>query len=703
MKKSLIVSALLCVLSACGGGRGDSNKAVENFNSSPVANAGIDQNVLVNDVVSIDASKSVDPEGDQLNYFWQFSKKPDNSQAVLTSTTTKAPSFIADVVGAFELSLTVSDGQLSSEEDDVVINVNRLNTPPIANAGEDQDVILNSIVNVNGSASADPDTDQLTYAWQFVKRPDNSQAQFSSPSVVTPSFIADAIGTFELSLTVSDGQLLSEKDNVVITVNQPNTQPVANAGRDQNVTINSTVWLDGSNSSDAESQPLNYHWQFITKPQGSVAELVSASSVIPNFSVDLAGTYEIELIVDDTMLNSLPDVITVISAEQNNVPISHAGNDQSLKINSIVQLDGSESYDADNDAISFSWSVVEQPENSQIQLSSMVAKNPTFFATEPGLYSISLAVSDSLSTSETDIVEIIIEDENTTPIARAGADQQKNLDEIVYLDGSNSTDADGDDLSYAWFFVSRPEDSSAAFNNASSIEPSFILDKEGEYVVKLIVTDDSNASSTDNVVVTTVSEDTLLTGVVTGALIDTQGKALVNVGVKVNNSADTATNSEGVFSHVLQVAENDTIRVEIADERFPYVYAISKKITKNPHLDDYDFNVSLFTQKVPVYNDISINLFSCSSLGLGHYSGPQNIDVVLTLTDHESTSFTVDYQLTTPLNVDGSVNFLLPAYAKYHVSIEGYNVAGIDNQYQETIELIHYAGGGIATFSVCDK
>ena len=44
-----------------------------------------------------------------------------------------------------------------------------------------------------------------------------------------------------------------------------NETPTANAGGDQNVQVGMTVALDGSRSSDPESQPLTYLWEQVRR------------------------------------------------------------------------------------------------------------------------------------------------------------------------------------------------------------------------------------------------------------------------------------------------------------------------------------------------------------------------------------------------------------------------------------------------------
>ena len=47
---------------------------------------------------------------------------------------------------------------------------------------------------------------------------------------------------------------------------------------------------------------------------------------------------------------------------------------------------------------------------------------------------------------------------NRAPVANAGADQAAKVGDQVTLNGAGSTDPDGDSLSYAWTFSTRPAD-----------------------------------------------------------------------------------------------------------------------------------------------------------------------------------------------------------------------------------------------------
>lgn len=87
--------------------------------------------------------------------------------------------------------------------------------------------------------------------------------------------------------------------------------PVANAGPDKAVATGTSVNFDGSSSAAADGGALNYAWSIAGKPAGSSASVSNATAVIASLVPDVAGSYTIQLIVNDGTVDSSADTLTV--------------------------------------------------------------------------------------------------------------------------------------------------------------------------------------------------------------------------------------------------------------------------------------------------------------------------------------------------------------------------------------------------------
>jgi hypothetical protein len=404
--------------------------------------------------------------------------------------------------------LVVNDGQADSTMVPVTVVASSTNSAPVANAGLAQSVIANALVVLDGTGSTDANNDPITYKWSWGTKPTGSTAVLSSDITAKPTFTADKAGTYVLTLVVNDGKTSSDISAVTVTAAVANAAPVANAGANQNVTVPVTVTLDGSTSSDANRDPLTYRWTLVSKPTGSAAALSSATSAKPTFSADVAGVYVASLIVNDGALDSPVVTTTITAAAANSAPVANAGINQNVTTASVVTLTGAGSTDANGDTLTYIWSFASKPTNSTAALSSTSVVAPTFTADLVGTYVVNLLVNDGkVNSSNVSAVTVTASAANSAPVANAGTNQTVTRTGnpaviTVTLNGTGSTDANGDTLTYLWALTTKPTNSTAALSSTTAASPTFVADLAGIYVASLIVNDGKVSSSVATVAIT---------------------------------------------------------------------------------------------------------------------------------------------------------------------------------------------------------
>jgi len=187
-----------------------SGTATLRVQSPPVADAGPDQTVESTGSggtsVKLNGSKSSDPDGDVLSFVW----KDEAGNVVGTTDFVQ----LTLSVGMHTFTLKVTDSEGLSATDTVLITVNAVNHPPVADAGVDQ--ILECVgqggtrVTLNGSKSSDPDGDALSFVWK-----DEAGNEVGKTAVVQ---LTTAMGTHAFTLTVTDPGGLSAMATTHVTV-----------------------------------------------------------------------------------------------------------------------------------------------------------------------------------------------------------------------------------------------------------------------------------------------------------------------------------------------------------------------------------------------------------------------------------------------------------------------------------------------------
>lgn len=291
------------------------------------------------------------------------------------------------------------------------------NSPPIAQAGDDQSVPESALATLNGSTSSDPDNDVLTYTWTQLAGP---SVVLSDPASAVPTFTAPSVAiggaTLTFQLVVSDGLAASTPDTVDITVGNVNHPPVARAGNDQNVAEGAPVALNGSASFDEDGQPITFSW---VQVGGPAVALFDADTAIPSFTVPYYGvggvSYTFELTVSDGEAGDA-DLVDVLVDNINHDPIANAGLPQTRSEGAPVSLTGAASSDPDGDLLTYAWVQIGGP---TVTISGTNSATPAFTAPQVGSLGATLVfrltVNDGYGGINHDDVAVTIQDVNSPP------------------------------------------------------------------------------------------------------------------------------------------------------------------------------------------------------------------------------------------------------------------------------------------------
>jgi len=465
--------------------KGDAEVIIDELESIlPIAIAGLSQTAEVNSQVTLDGTASrANIDNKELSYLWTAPQGINLSAIGVAQPTFVVPT--GQKAGSnLEFTLVVSDAN-GNESLSSQVEVTITNSDPEANAGNDLQVNVNDIVDLDGTASRDLNNDELLFQWIVPVSLNMSDANSATPKITIPQNLQSG-HVINVKLVVKDNHGGSSEDSISLTLK--NTPPTANPGNDLEARVGDSISLDGGLSSDVNDDALKYFW---TVP--SELSLSDPNAKLTSLSI-LSGANVGKKVVTLTVTDEFGDSseaalgVTVL----NTPPIAHAGNDVSASVGDSKKLDGTKSSDANNDKLAFTWSTPEG-----IQLSDLNFSNPTISilpGTKAGNKTIQLTVTDIHGGTSTD--EVVITILNTPPVSVAGNDQSVQVGDVVSLDAGQSHDANQDDLTYSWVI-----DNAIQLTSLDARQTSFVVPpgkKDGDsFLLSLQVSDGQVLSAID--------------------------------------------------------------------------------------------------------------------------------------------------------------------------------------------------------------
>jgi len=244
-------------------------------NQKPVADAGGDYYGTVNESIRFDASQSRDPDGEIVEYIWDFGDGSTGKGKVVTHS--------YSTPGNYTVTLTVVDDDGAEDSDTTLAHISEYtqNKKPVPVIESKDIAVIGEIIEFNASKSYDPDGEIVTYIWKF------GDGKVDYGKVVEHSYSEP--GTYEVTLEVVDnlGYKNSTKKSIVILAEGEKVNADFHVETDL-LFVGAEIVFNASESSGAI---VSYIWEF------GDGENITTSSPVCNHTYTKPGIYVVNLTV----------------------------------------------------------------------------------------------------------------------------------------------------------------------------------------------------------------------------------------------------------------------------------------------------------------------------------------------------------------------------------------------------------------------
>ena len=322
--------------------------------------------------------------------------------------------------------------------------------------------------------ASDPEGQALTYLL------DQAPAGMSIDAATgliswTPTF--SQVGLSEVTVRVQDARGGSATQFFQVVVSpRPNTAPVAVPGGPYSALVDESMSFDGSGCYDPEGDAIvEYHWVF--------GDGTDAYGEVVTHTYTAEGSYTVTLYVTDSRGATGSAETSCQVGLPNRAPLADAGGPYAGEINVAITFDGSQSYDADGDTLTYIWNFDDNtPPATGMQVTHTYAAE--------GTYEVSLTVEDGRGGTDTASVEVVVLPPNQPPVVSFSVTEMGiNVGDQFTFDGSATTDPNGDPLvSFEWDFGDG--------STTTGIIVTHVFQAPGDFTVALTVRDNRQGEGT---------------------------------------------------------------------------------------------------------------------------------------------------------------------------------------------------------------
>lgn len=384
----------------------------EGANLPPIANAGFDQVInLPQNSLDIQGN-GTDTDGSITGFAW--TKKSGPATGTLTNENTSKVSLSDLVAGTYVFTLTVTDDDGLTNNDDVRVTViqGTVNNNPVVNAGVDITVRLpSSSANLTATAT-DVDGSISSILWTKESGP---AATLAGETTNTLSLSGLVLGTYVFRAEATDNSGSTAADDVVVTVLPAgaNNPPNVLAGSARVLSLPTTTTTLNGSASDPDGSVQQVSWTLQSGP--NTPQLTGANTTTLNIQNLILGTYTFRLTATDNEGATAFSQTTVTLLADHQPPTVFAGNDTTLVLpNNFMPLVG-EITQGDGPISEVIWI------QTAGTATTIVGEYPDLALVDllPGNYSFQITVTDNIGAQSSDEFSVEVIEGESNPIGAA--------------------------------------------------------------------------------------------------------------------------------------------------------------------------------------------------------------------------------------------------------------------------------------------
>ena len=418
----------------------------------------------------------------------------DPANGVFTWTPTEAQGPSTNLV-----TVMVSDGALTASET-ITIVITEVNLAPVLTAIGTKSVGEGSPLTFTASTT-DADLPAQTMTYSLSNAPVGAVINPASGAFTWTPSETQGPGNYVVTVRVTDNgtPALSASETITITVNEVNLAPVLTSIGAKSVNEGFQLAFTAT-ATDADVPVNALTYSLLNAPAGASITAGGAFTWTPTEAQGGPSNYLVTVRVTDngTPALSASEVVTITVNELNLSPVLGAIGPKSIGEGSLLTFTAT-ATDADLPAQQFSYSLLNAPAGAVINNASGVFSWTPTEAQGPGVYSLTVRVTDNgspaLSASET--ISITVSEVNNAPVLAAiGTRSATQGSPMTFTATATDPDVPGQSLTYS--LLNAPAGAAISANGVFTWTPNAVQGA-GSYSVTVVVSD---GTLTDTEVVT---------------------------------------------------------------------------------------------------------------------------------------------------------------------------------------------------------